>query len=310
MMSDLMARIIPNKPVGLAAFLALFVVPFIAMLAMLMPSVAMSSSESILAQAYSQARKDSARTRYKPSQPAELEATEDLFVRLLQGQDPVTLDTLAGKAGWVLRSEKRAENSVVVVAELPTARRGRGLYAFFEHGHHALQAPHVPSDKLTGEILLRYGEESLPRALAWNTVHRSVADLAHLDGTDFIAFSRAFARVHPDQKIIQFHGFDADRRKTNAASESAAIVSAGHSQPDRELRDAVRCMNSKVDSSTRLYGVDVQELGGTTNNIYHALRAMGYEHFIHLEINLPLREQLLMDVKKRKALFGCLGGQR
>lgn len=270
---------------------------------------AMSSPEPLLTQAYSQVWKDPVLTRYQPAQAAELEASEDLFVRLLQGQDPALLGSLAHKGGWVLRSERGAGRSVVVVSELPSGRRGRGLYAFFDQGRHALQAPHVPSDKLTGEILLRFSEDSRPRALAWNSVPRSVADLAHLDGTDFIAFSRAFARVKPGEKIIQFHGFDSDRRKTSAAAVSAAIVSAGHSKPARELREAVRCMNAKVDSATRLYGVDVNELGGTTNNVFHALRVMGYEHFIHLEINLPLREQLLVDAKKRNALFSCLGGQ-
>ena len=301
MMSELVCRMITYVTVRLAALTALF--------ASLLPSVAMTSPEPLLNQAYSQVWKESARTRFVPPQLSELEATEDLFVRLLQGQDAASLGTLAHKGGWMLRSERSADRSVVVVSELPTGRRGRGLYAFFDRGRHALQAPHVPSDKLTGEILLRYGDDSLPRALAWNSVPRSVADLAHLDGTDFIAFSRAFARVNPGEKIMQFHGFDSNRRKTNAAADSAAIVSAGHSQPTRELRDAVHCMNLKLDSATRLYGVDVKELGGTTNSVVHALRAMGYEHFIHLELNLSLREQLLADAKKRKALFGCLVGQ-
>lgn len=301
MMSELVCSMINHVTVRLAALAALF--------ASLLPSVAMSSPEQLLTEAYSQVRKESAGTRYVAPQPSELEATEDLFVRLLQGQDAALLGSLASKGGWTLRSERNAGRSVVVVSELPTGRRGRGLYAFFDQGQHALQAPHVPSDKLTGEILLRYGDDSLPRALAWNSVPRSVADLAHLDRTDFIAFSRAFALVNPGEKIIQFHGFDSDRRKTNAAAESAAIVSAGHSQPTRELRNAVGCMNLKVDSATRLYGADVKELGGTTNSVVHALHAMGYEHFIHLELNLSLREQLLANAKKRKALFGCLGGR-
>lgn len=301
MMSDLIFRIMTNVTVRFAALAAMF--------ASLIPTVAMSSSEQLLNQAFSQVWKGAAQTRYDPPQAAELEATEDLFARLLQGQDAALLGTLASKGGWALRSERRAGRSVVVVSELPTGRRGRGLYAFYDQGRHALQAPHVPSDKLTGEILLRYGDDALPRALAWNSVPRGVADLAHLDGTDFIAFSRAFARVNPGEKIMQFHGFDSNRRKTNAAAESAAIVSAGHSSPTRELRDAVRCMSAKVDPATRLYGVDVKELGGTTNSVGHALREMGYEHFIHLEINLSLREQLLGDANKRKAIFGCLGGQ-
>ena len=300
-MSRTVCRVTTQVTARLAILAGLF--------AALFPNIALSSSEQLLAQAYSQAWKDSARIRYEPPQQAELEATEELFVRLLEGQDPMLLQAIANKGGWILRSKRGAGRSVVVVSEIPTGRRGRGLYAFFDQGRHALQAPHVPSDKLTGEILLRYGNDTLPRALAWNTVPRNVADLAHLDGTDLIAFSRAFARVNPNEKILQLHGFDSKRRKTDAAEESAAIVSAGHSQPARELRDAVRCMKAKVDPASRLYGDDVQELGGTTNSVARALRAVGYRHFIHLELDLSLRERLLEDVKKRQALFNCLVGQ-
>ena len=137
----------------------------------------------------------------------------------------------------------------------------------------------------------------------------TVADLAHLEATDMIAFSMAFARVHPQERLIQLHGFDSASRKTAVAQASAAIVSAGHPEPSAELKDAVRCLKLKVEQSTRLYGDDVQELGGTTNAIGRALRTVGYVHFVHLELNRSLRERLLRDTGQRRLLFTCLGGQ-
>lgn len=276
----------------------------------LFPTTSVAAPEGLLTQAYSQAWKRAAAAAYEPPQPAELSATEELFVRLLEGQDPGGLQKLAHSGGWVLQTLSSGGRPVVVVSEREPGGRGRGLYAFMGRGRHALQAPHVPTDRLTGEILLRYGEDALPRALAWNTVPRSVADVAHLEGTDLIAFSRAFARTHPSEKIMQLHGFDSGRRKTKVAEESGAIVSAGHREPSRELKEAVRCMKSKVEPATRLFGEDVSELGGTTNSVGRALRAHGYPHFIHLELALPLRERLLNDAEQRLALFTCLGGQR
>lgn len=301
---------------SVASFAVPFVAPFVASLAALTalfiglaPIAAMAAPEQLLTQSYTQAWMRAGAARYGPPQQAELAATEALFVRLLEGQNPAALHDLARSGGWELRTQTRAGGTVVVVTELAPRGRGRGLYAFFGEGRHALQAPHVPTDQLTGDILRRYADDALPRAMAWNTVPRSVADLAHLEATDMIAFSMAFARVHPQERLIQLHGFDSASRKTAVAQASAAIVSAGHPEPSAELKDAVRCLKWKVEPSTRLYGDDVQELGGTTNAIGRALRTVGYVHFVHLELNRSLRERLLRDTGQRRLLFTCLGGQ-
>ena len=266
-------------------------------------------SSGLLQQAYSQVWKNNRGVDYSAPSMAELAATRELFVRILRGERGRGLEDQARSAGWRIRSEAQDGGDLIVVSEAPDAIRGRGLYAFFSQGRHALQAPHVPTDGLTGEILLEYAQDRLPRALAWNTVPRRRGDMAHLADTDFIEFSRAFALAHPNEKIIQLHGFDAEQRETAAASGSGAIVSATHRRPSNELRLAVRCLRDQVEPATRLYGEDVRELGGTTNTVAKALRADGYENFIHLEAALPLRERLLKDSTQRRALFLCLAGR-
>ena len=264
----------------------------------------------LLEQAYAQAWGKTSTVAYAAPSVAELAVTQDLFTRLLRGEPA---DSLAGQAragGWQLRSERRADGVVIVVSDIPGTARGRGLYAFFSNGRHALQAPHVPSDGLTGEILLRYAADGLPRAMAWNTVPRSRVDLAHLDGTDLIAFTRAFVQSHPRDKILQLHGYDSGRRRSASAAESGAIVSATHTNPSRELRSAVRCLREKVEPGAKLYGVDVNELGGTTNSVARAVRTGGWDQFVHVEMALPLRERLLSDHAQRAALFTCLVGQQ
>lgn len=252
----------------------------------------------------------SAGAGYLAPTAAQLAAAQALFVQLLQGKTSAAVAEQARALGWELHSQAREGGVLSVVAEARRQRGGQGLYAFFSGGRHALQAPHVPTDGLTGDILLRYAGDGLPRALAWNTVPRKVADLAHLDGTYLIAFSLAFAQVYPREKIVQLHGFDADRRRTASAADSGAIVSAGHDRPSAELAAAVRCMRQRVESQTRLFGADVRELGGTTNTVAKALRETRYDLFVHVEMALPVRKRLLVDAAQRRALLECLGGVR
>jgi predicted protein tyrosine phosphatase len=141
-------------------------------------------------------------------------------------------------------------------------------------------------------------------------VPRNVADLTHLDRTYLIAFSLAFAQAYPREMIVQLHGYNAGRRRTVAATDSGAIVSAGHNRPSAQLAAAVHCMRQQVEPQTRLFGVDVRELGATTNTVAQALRAIRYDLFVHVEMALPLRERLLADGAQRRALLNCLGAAR
>ena len=284
----------PNKIAGLAAGLMIAATP--------------AAGKGMLEQAYSDAWKDAKSVQYAEPTPRELSAAQRLFVRLLRGESAQAIASEAHAMGWEVHSHIIGPATWSIMSEKSDQRKGRGLFAFSSRGRHALQAPHVPSDGLTGQILLKYARDGLPRALAWNTVPRKTADLAHLDATYLIAFSQAFAQVHPSEKILQLHGFDGDKRRSNAAAESEAIISAGHKNPSSELKHAVQCMKRKVEEETRLYGVDVQELGGTTNSIVRAMRRSGYEGFVHVELAMSLREDLAENSGQRRAMFECLGG--
>jgi len=272
------------------------------------------AATDLLANAYANAWPNNAVTAgYVAPSAAQLGAAQALFVRLLQGKTSAGVAEQARALGWELHSQAYAGGMLSVLTEagrLHRASPGHGLYAFFSGGRHALQAPHVPTDGLTGDILLRYAGDGLPRALAWNTVPRNVADLAHLNRSYLIAFSLAFVQVYPREKIVQLHGFDAGRRRTAAAAASGAIVSAGHNRPSAQLAAAVHCMREQVEPKTRLFGADVSELGGTTNTVAQALRAMRYDLFVHVEMALPLRKRLLVDGAQRRALLNCLDAAR
>ncbi len=270
------------------------------------PSLA--SGGTTLAKVYSRAWKDAKSVDYVVPSADELATMQQLFVRLLKGEPVKAMASDMQALGWAVFTESAGGVTWTIVAEAENQRRGRGLYAFSNAGRHALEAPHVPSDELTGQILLRYAEDGLPRALAWNTVPRKTADLAHLNGTYLIAFSRAFAQVYPSEKILQLHGFDAQRRRSVAGAQSSAIISAARHDPPPELKSAVKCMQQEIEKNTRLYGVDVHELGAMTNDVARALRNEGYRGFIHIEMDMSLREQLVDVPAKRQALLNCLGG--
>lgn len=271
------------------------------------PVTALAGGGMTLDKVYSSAWKGARSVDYVAPSADELAAMQRLFVRLLKHEPVNAMVSDLRNLGWAVFTQSAGGVTWTIVAEAPNQRRGRGLYAFSDAGRHAIEAPHVPTDELTGEILLGYAHDGLPRALAWNTVPRRTADLAHIDGTYLIAFSRAFAQVYPSEKILQLHGFDFQRRRSFAGAQSGAIVSAARKNPPPELKSAVKYMQQKVEKYTRLYGVDVRELGGTTNSVARALHNDGYQGFVHIEMDQLLREQLADLPAKRRALLDCFG---
>lgn len=270
----------------------------------------LANNNNLVEQRFAQAWRRASAVDYVTPESSDVAAMRELFIRLLQGERDQKIESRLGQLGWNLHTQSAGGRTWTVLTEEQDKRSGRGLFAIASQGRHALQAPHVPSDGLTGEILLRYATDGLPRALAWNTLPRSKADMAHSDGTYFMAFSQAYATVFPNDKIIQIHGFDGSQRRTRSAEHSGAIVSATHKNASRELRAAVDCLKQRLDPDTRLYGQDVSELGGTTNSIARTLRRDGFEGFIHVELSLPLREALHDEAGKRLSLFECLGGRQ
>lgn len=272
-----------------------------------MSGLASAAGGNLIEQSLDEAWQRASRVDYVAPAADDVAVMQDLFARLLRGDRNEQTQRRLHELGWTVRTQRIGEVEWTVIAETADRRSGRGLYAIADRGRHALQAPHVPSDGLTGDIVLRYADDALPRALAWNTVPRAKADLAHVDRSYFTAFSLAYARVHPGDRIIQIHGFDGGRRRTVEAGRSSAIISAAHASPGPALRAGVQCLRKRLDPGVSLYGQDVRELGGTTNRTAQALRAAGFEGFLHVELSLPMREALREDASRRLALFECLG---
>lgn len=264
---------------------------------------------SVLRQALRGAWTDAQSVRYAaPADDPQWRATQALMSRLLWGERSAQVQALASELGWSLREGSSGGRRWTVLAERPERRSGRGLYAFADTpGQHAIQAPHVPSDLYTGEIAVALGEQGNLRAIAWNTVHRREADLPHLDNSAMHAFSRAFAAQYAQERIVQLHGFDAERADRVGEGQRGAILSSTQRTPPPAVRSLAQCLREHVEPGTRLFGVDADRLGGTRNRIAGELLASGFTGFLHLEMGLDLRKSLRDDPQRRSALLNCLG---
>ncbi len=230
----------------------------------------------------------------------ELQAFEDALETVFKG---------VGTADWQrLGMQASSLQDFTILQELPTAKQGRGFFAVNSRASHnrLLQAPHADSDLYTGKIASRLFLEGGFKAAQWNTVKRDISDMAHTPNTYWQAFTQAFARQYPDGKIIQLHGFEQDRRKTNAGEASDMILSAGHNLPPLWLQQTAACLKQRFPARVSLYQLDVKELGGTTNVQGQLLRSLGHDGFLHIEMSKNMRKELLDNADARKLFMTCL----
>ncbi|MBF0418294.1 MAG: hypothetical protein HQL86_08610 [Magnetococcales bacterium] len=233
----------------------------------------------------------------------EAERLERAFRTLLNGTDnPTTWSEL----GFQL---ERPAPELRLIHE--KTNQGRGLYLLRpqQAGGVFIQAPHRFFDQLTGEITQRLFEHGRLSGAAWNTRHRHEtrqSDLAHVEPSPFTAFARAIAAGHPQARIVQFHGFDGEKRALHGKNPADLIVSAGTAHPSESLRTLTHCLKQADLGTVRLYPVEVDDLGGTTNVTGRTLRVMGFSGFIHLETSLALRQRLLADPDALARLHACL----
>lgn len=254
--------------------------------------------------------------RFVLPDPASLEQANRLFLELLQTDGPVpeSLEHDGEALGFEVIQRGREADRLLVLRE-GRDKSGRGFYVFRRGGRPAaLMIPHGMKDYKTGKIGLQLFLEGDFTAGAWNTApryrkgerDRTDWDLAHLEGTYFTAFTRAFARAQPVGRLVQIHGFAAEKRDTEAGASAELIASSGSPLPSPGFLALIRCLKASLDLEVRVYPLDVRELGGTTNASGRILRSLGHAGFVHLEFAYPVRKRLLQDAPLRENLIRCL----
>lgn len=218
------------------------------------------------------------------------------------------------QAGFDVHQDQVGDTQYLLVVEVEGHRRGGGMYAI-RCGPalpQVIQAPHAMYDLKTGAIAWSLFAESGVRAGMWNTVHRyrsrpdeqreedlHPADVCHEFGSFFQAATVAAATADPTLRFVQLHGFASGRGEVDIIISSGAPTTPPRAFSER-LGDAL--------GDTGLYGVDVHILGGSTNVQRRFLVTTDEGRFLHLEMTLPVREELLESSESRAFLLQALEG--
>jgi hypothetical protein len=249
---------------------------------------------------------------YRPPSEDALREADSLFVRTLsqhEGRD----DLQQGWAtlGMELLSLDDKDGTLWVIREQSSRKTGRGIYVVRVGTAQALaiQAPHSGADRYTGEIALRLLQEGKAKAGAWRTVPRGKADLAHLGGTYFQAFTRAFAQVFPSGQIMQLHGFEQEKRVGRSVGEAEIVLSNGTSTPPAQLTQVANCWKHTLSIVVKRYPDEAKDLGATTNAQALLLHSLGHSGFLHVEMSEGIRARLHKDPARRAAWLRCVTGE-
>ena len=240
-------------------------------------------------------------TSYKPPSMEDFETAKSLFRSLLtHGQSALDPQTWH-RFGFV--QTLSADHTYVIIKECQNHRTGKGLYLIRHKASHnvLVQAPHYPSDLLTGDIAACMFRDLSIKAVAWSTTHRQVVDLAHADGSYFNAFTEAFAEYAPQAIVVQLHAFSQKKHETDAD----LIVSSALETPPDSFKTRVFSLNKVFKDHYRLYAYpeQISFLGGVKNANARCFYRAGGTLFLHLEMSKKFRNDLLREKTRRQALL-------
>jgi hypothetical protein len=246
---------------------------------------------------------------YQPPTAAEIKIAEKLFLFVLQGQRGENLRKAWAQQGFIMRTLIHKGIPFIAIQEMENQRTGRGFYLFRQKGSLplALQSPHTYYDRFTRHIGRKLMRDGHYAALAWNTVSRHDADMAHLDHTIFQAFTRAFAQRYPKGTIVQLHGFSQQKRKSRRAQAADMILSNTFNTPSERVLMAYRCLSTNLSNHVvRLYPYEIMDLGGLGNRNAKTLLEHGFKNFVHIEMSLEMRRRLRYSSRVRRQFSACL----
>ena len=247
---------------------------------------------------------DSKASNFQPITPKAYVDSIELFRKVLQKaptpQEVQELSKLGIEIGF---------QSKTMIALSTGSSMGQGFF-IIRYGlqgsiANMLSIPHRFYDKYTGVIGYKLMQKGSYRAIAFNTLHRKVVDMAHTPQTLFSAFHIAYGRNYPNESIYQLHGYSPAKRQKSKESKAHMIVSGAKTSPTLKAASLNRCFENQGYFSM-LYGKDTFELGGTTNTQANLLAQIGYNNFIHIEINTLLREALKTSDTKLQTFRKCL----
>jgi hypothetical protein len=270
---------------------------------------------------------------------ATIEAAQELLEALPACEDRAIRRALGGmaSAGWeVSIHDLRGSPRIIVIED----DAGGGLFAWRCGPASPLlvQAPHTLYDEDTEALSLQMFVGTDARGLMWNTVHRyratpaerpqdrlHPADVAHQPASLFQTWTLVATTVFPDSRVLQLHGFAGTTDGDGPAAEAdvslatgavtttedapryTAILSSGFAHlPPTRAASLVSAHLGALGRGVRVFGVDTELLGATTNAQARALVGGEGRRFLHLELSRDARTWLLGAPDRPAALARAL----
>ncbi|MEA2027509.1 MAG: hypothetical protein U9N49_00840, partial [Campylobacterota bacterium] len=167
---------------------------------------------------------DSKASNFQPITPKEYVDSIELFRKILQ-KAPTTQEVQE----LLNLGIEIPFQSKTMIALSTSSSMGRGFF-IIRYGPkksvgNMLSIPHRFYDKYTGVIGYKLMQKGSYRAIAFNTIHRKIVDLAHTPQTLFSAFHLAYGRNYPNESIYQLHGYSPAKRQKSKEAKAHMIVS-------------------------------------------------------------------------------------
>lgn len=277
---------------------------------LLLPSTCLAVEPPSLMERFSQVSRGA---HYEPPSMEAFEQARKTFLEMFVNQH-IPCDKLKSLGFRIVRMPLKNESWVIIEDAL---HRGAGLYAVRSEPKQGvpllLQAPHSFFDRYTRELAVQWMQEGGVTAVAWNTTHRyqlddGRSDVAHQDISFFQAFMLAFAEAYPSGGIIQLHGFSSEKRRDSDAASADVILSNGTLHASVIIKRIDDCLDDLLVGASRVFPDEVGELGATSNRNARALRAIGFEGFVHVEMSQALRKKLSDVWFLRNRFVRCIEG--
>ena len=245
---------------------------------------------------------------YRLLTKSELNYAEAAFSKILQSPEAI--------AEFKLPLKHKLQKGVAIFTEKKSKCQGLGSYLinYASKNKVLLQSPHSFFDTGTGLINKRLFLTGQIYSSAWNSVSRyanksrseNSSDLSRGMDSLFMRFSLAFAKNGYQGRIIQLHGFNKKKRKTGAGRTADIIISNGTKFPSKIQKTIYYCLREKFPKlNVLLYPYEINELGATGNSVGKRLREIGFEGFVHVEMNYSFRMKAKKDEHIINQLVEC-----
>lgn len=215
------------------------------------------------------------------------------FYQLLEGRFPPAVEDWQAMGMALTEDDDNIYIEADQVSKFGLGKATLKKYSISTEMPLMLQVPHQFYDRHTGDIGRALFAEEGFRVYMENTVQRYSADqtdFARLERSIFSAFAAAYIERYPQGRVVQIHGFSSAKRKTRAGRFADIIISNGSLFPDQKLLAVQACLRRQLKLVTRVFGLDVFELGATTNATGLLLNRQDIGRFLHIELSEKIRQ--------------------